>query len=424
MHLERNRPRLFFVLLVLINLGCGISPYISGSIREDYSVERSKSKENLPSVSLPQSSFSALTSFPTLSETDLLLINSYNESLAYANVETQVNFGPRVPGSNASSECVDWIVDTMSDLSPTLTFSFNITKSGTSIPCVNIITKMNPGHENILIFASHFDSRAVAEKDPSEELQSLPIDGANDGASGVAVMMEMARILAQSEVNWDYEIWFVFFDAEDQGPNRLSGFENWDWCEGSQLMAEEMNDSPELYFSANQSLSTIKSFILFDMVGGPNLSFIHESHSSPELFDQFFHVGLHLGYQDTFPLDAPTSSITDDHVPFAQKGVPTLDLIIKFWDTANGWPYHHTHGDTLEHISAESLKITGKTALFFLYFTFHPSLEFINDNFGPPSWFANNWFNFTIISVGILAIGIFVFRNLRIRPEKFEKKQN
>lgn len=172
-------------------------------------------------------------------------------------------------------------------------------------------------------------------------------------------------------------------------------------------MVNEMQNHPERYFSGNQTVQSIKSLVLLDMVGGENLEFIKESHASPNLQDHIFNIANHIGYNSNFPPDAKTYSVIDDHVPFAQIGVPTSDLIIKFWDSDNGWPYHHTHGDNLTHISQESLEITGKTLLYFVFFTFHPSLEKFPTDFSAPSYFEQNWQSMLILGIGILAVVIY-----------------
>ncbi|MCF2140885.1 MAG: M28 family peptidase [Candidatus Lokiarchaeota archaeon] len=362
------------------------------------------------------------SSFSTLNEEDLLLINSYNESNVYDMIAQQIDFGYRIPSSNASDQCISWISSTMKNFTNVSIYPFTLIRNQKEWLCKNIIAKYNEGKDKILIFAAHFDSRAVAEKDPDESRKDFPIEGANDGASGVAVLMEIARLISQSEVKWDYEFWFLFLDAEDQGLSLgRYGLPNFSWCEGSSYLVNDMKSHPDNYFSANQSLNSIKSFILLDMVGGEDLEFIHESHSSPDLQDRFFKVGNHIGYTQTFPLEANSYSILDDHVSFSREGIPTLDLIIKFWDPSITWSYHHTHGDNLEHISKESLKIIGKTLMYFIYFTYHPSLEGFSADFSSPSFFQENWQSLVLISVGIIAIGIYIFFRMHTKRIKITR---
>ncbi len=326
------------------------------------------------------------------------LADQFNSTYAFNNIETQLDFGYRIPGTNESLKCANWINTEMQEYGESALYNFSIDE----IPCHNIITRINPNMSQIVIFAAHYDSRAVAEKDPNNSLHNTPILGANDGGSGVAVLMEMARVLAASQINWNISFWFVFFDAEDQGPNLgISGINGWDWCEGSRWMVDEMKDQPDIYFREDQSLDSIHSFILLDMVGGVNLKFIQESYSNDELQNNVFEIGHSLGYDEHFPLEDGKHPVTDDHLPFADEGIPTLDLIIKFWDLDCGWPYHHTSEDTIDNISENSLKITGRTVLQYIYETFNPELGFI-EKFSSKNKFFSNPF---VIGAGILIIG-------------------
>ena len=323
------------------------------------------------------------------------LADQFNSTYAYNDIQSQLDFGYRIPGTNESLDCANWINTEMQEYGESALYNYSIN----GIPCHNIISRVNPNMSQIVIFAAHYDSRAIAEKDSNESLRDSPILGANDGGSGVSVLMEMARVISSSKINWTISFWFIFFDAEDQGSNGISG---WNYCEGSEWMVDEMEEQPNIYFRDGQSLDSIHSFILFDMVGGDNLKFIHEDRDNDELLETVFHLGNELEYESTFPLDAETYRIFDDHVPFANEGIPTLDLVIKFWDTECGWPYHHTTEDTLENISPESLEITGRTVLQYVYETFNPELGFIALFSSRETFFSNPF----VIGAGILIIGL------------------
>jgi hypothetical protein len=338
---------------------------------------------------------------------------SFNKAYAYNLIQQQLMFGYRIPGTTASRNCVAWIVSEMFKYGSAAAYNFTVG----GIECQNVIAKVNQGHEKIVVFAAHFDSRKIAEKDPDPVKRNDPVPGANDGASGVAMMMEIARQISWSNIPWKYEFWFLFFDAEDQGSGAISG---WDWCEGSKWMADQMHTNPSFYFPAGKDLSSIHSFILFDMVGGTNLQFIIESQSNYELRQKIFSVGNELGYSHAFPQTGQSYSIIDDHVPFIQKGVPAVDLIIKFWDTSAGWPYHHTTSDSLENISQESLYITGHTILTFLSQVYDPDAN------PPPDWRLNNlflnWFSSPInIAIICSIVGLIIFG--RILGKRIEKRQ-
>ena len=323
------------------------------------------------------------------------LADQFNSTYAYNDIQSQLDFGYRIPGTNESLDCANWINTEMQEYGESALYNYSIN----GIPCHNIISRVNPNMSQIVIFAAHYDSRAIAEKDSNESLRDSPILGANDGGSGVSVLMEMARVISSSKINWTISFWFIFFDAEDQGSNGISG---WNYCEGSEWMVDEMEEQPSIYFRDGQSLDSIHSFILFDMVGGDNLKFIHEDRDNDELLETVFHLGNELEYESTFPLEAETYRIFDDHVPFANEGIPTLDLVIKFWDTECGWPYHHTTEDNLENISPESLEITGRTVLQYVYETFNPELGFIALFSSRETFFSNPF----VIGAGILIIGL------------------
>jgi len=332
------------------------------------------------------------------------LADQFNSTYAYNNIESQLEIGDRIPGTNESFECANWINTEMQEYGESALHNFSIDE----IPCHNIISRVNPNISQIVIFAAHYDSRLIADKVFNGSSQEGPIDGANDGGSGVAVLMEMARVLASSKINWNISFWFVFFDAEDQGEigesGDIYGINGWDWCEGSQWMVNEMKDQPSIYFREGQSIDSIHSFILLDMVGGDNLKFIHESRNNEDLTKTVFEIGHFLGYEDNFPLDGTQYIIMDDHVPFYREGIPTLDLIINFDATDDDclWPYHHTSGDTIENISQESLKITGRTVLQYIYETFNPELGFIEKFSNKDTFFSNPF----VIGAGILIIGV------------------
>ncbi|MHA1647202.1 MAG: M28 family peptidase [Promethearchaeota archaeon] len=295
-------------------------------------------------------------------------VQAFNQTQAFLNIEKQINFGYRIPGTLGHNSCINWISESMNPYGINQWINFSVN----GVPCAHLLTKLNPGHNQTIIFAAHYDSRAIAEKDPDPENRATPIDGANDGASGVAVMMEMVKVLSiefsnlNSTISISADLWFLFIDAEDQGNGAMeTNGKQWDWCEGSSWLANDMANHPAKYFSQGQTIDNIAAFILLDMVGGPNLEFIRENHSNNAVEAAIFDMGRDLGYSTTFSTTAPTYNIEDDHVPFANQDIPTCDLIINFWNNPS-WPYHHTLNDTLENINPESLGITGRTLLLIL----------------------------------------------------------
>jgi Zn-dependent M28 family amino/carboxypeptidase len=190
-----------------------------------------------------------------------------------------------------------------------------------------------------VLIGAHYDSRRRADKDP--EHPNDPVPGANDGASGAAVLLELARTLDLHRI--DNEIWLAFFDAEDNG--ELDG---WEWIVGSTYMAQSLD--PERMPGA---------MILLDMVGDVDQQLYFEQNSNADLSARIWDVAAELGYSAHFIPQARWSMI-DDHIPFLQRGIPSVD-IIDF-----DFPYHHTVADTPDKVSAESLERVGRTLEVFL----------------------------------------------------------
>jgi len=283
----------------------------------------------------------------------------FNGENAYEFVEDQLNIGFRIPGTQERANCANYFLLKFREIDYNFTYIFhNFTVHSTE--CQNVLFKLNQNYDNIIILAAHYDTRAKATKDPLQTNRDLPIPGANDGASGSAVLIELAKVLYKQKANLSCQIWFLFFDAEDQGKDLASGIVGWDWCEGSKKFVEEIN---KFYDSKTEFFDCM---ILLDMVGGSNLKFIKEKYSTSSLLNELFTVGRKLGYTSEFPLKSISASITDDHTAFIKYGIPAADLIINFWNNPN-WPYHHTTDDNLNHISNYSLEVTGKTVEQFVY---------------------------------------------------------
>ncbi|MHA1267427.1 MAG: M28 family peptidase [Candidatus Helarchaeota archaeon] len=278
----------------------------------------------------------------------------FNATRAYSYIDTQLKFGFRVPGTPAHDVCASWINQTLrTHLDEVLVQDFTIQKLGQpAYYCQNLLGKLNANQSQIIILAAHWDSRAVAEKDSFNKTE--PIPGANDGGSGVAVLLELARVLNQVKEELTAQIWFLFLDAEDQGESYgMYGLEGWQWSEGALAFNQALGT---FYDSRNE---TINSLILLDMVGGTSLCFIDEAHSTNTLQQALFAEGQRLGYTNQFPFNPKSMTITDDHVPFLENGIPAVDLIIDF---VNGpWSHHHKHSDNLANIDLMSLNITGRT---------------------------------------------------------------
>jgi Zn-dependent M28 family amino/carboxypeptidase len=201
----------------------------------------------------------------------------------------------------------------------------------------NVIGKSGEGNPWIILGA-HFDTRIYADRDPDPTKRSQPVPGANDGASGVAVLLEIARVFPEQ---YRGEIWLVFFDAEDNG-----GFPGWDWILGSSAFVEQLQGRPE-------------AAIIVDMIGDADLNIYLERNSNAELSQSIWREAAELGYSSIF-INEPKFGMLDDHTPFLMAGIPAVD-IIDF-----DYPYYHTTADTPDKVSAESLKAVGDTLLSWL----------------------------------------------------------
>ncbi|MBY9007890.1 MAG: M28 family peptidase [Candidatus Lokiarchaeota archaeon] len=296
----------------------------------------------------------------------------FNEENAYIFVKNQTeDIGNRIPGTPEHQESINYFISEFQKIDSNVSYYFhNFTLDPTyinPINCSNLLFKLNEGYDNIVILGAHYDSRARATKDPIN--QTAPVPGANDGASGCAVLLELARVFYNKRINLTCEIWFLFFDAEDQGRDISWSIPGWGWCEGSNRFVDNIDN---FY---NSSSEYFECMILLDMVGGTNLRFINEQYSTSTLLNELFQVGRQLGYTTAFPSSPVSQPIIDDHQPFVEYGIPSADLIINFWSDSN-WPYHHTTSDDLSHISNTSLMITGRTVEQFIYNIFFNSSEY------------------------------------------------
>jgi Zn-dependent M28 family amino/carboxypeptidase len=245
-------------------------------------------------------------------------------------VEKQLSFGPRTPGSAAQQDLINWLTAELEKSDWQVSVQQGEMMGN---PVKNIIAHRGDESPEILLVA-HYDSRLLADNDPDPKNQAQPVPGANDGASGVAVLVELSRILPENTI----PLGLLFTDAEDNG--RIQG---WDWILGARHYVSTLQVQP-------------KAVIVVDMIGDRELNIYKELNSDPELTSQIWEVARGLGYEDYF-IDEPKHTILDDHVPFIESGIPAVDIIdIEY-------PYWHTSQDTLDKISPNSLAVVGETLL-------------------------------------------------------------
>jgi hypothetical protein len=253
----------------------------------------------------------------------------FDPERAYSDIHFQLSLGPRIPGTIGHERVLVWMDEQL-----TLA-GWEVNRQEVlmnEITITNLIAEKGVGTPRILIGA-HYDTRIIADQDPVSSLRKLPVPGANDGASGVAVLLELARVLPE-DLNLSLQL--VFFDAEDNG-----GIEGWDWILGSKGYVENMSIQPD-------------AVIIVDMVGDQDLTIYKEYNSDQVLLNQIWEQANRLGYGMVFQ-EEYKHSMLDDHTPFVEAEIPAVD-IIDF-----DYPYWHTTSDTADKVSPESLQVVGDT---------------------------------------------------------------
>lgn len=291
-----------------------------------------------------------------------VVIPDFNADSAYNYVKKQLDFGPRVPGSEAHKQCAEWFIDFFSDKADTVYVQDFRTRlyNGNGIDGKNIIAAFNPEAKKRILLAAHWDSRPFADHDPDEKNWNTPIDGANDGASGVGVLMEIARILKNNPINVGVDI--ILFDLEDYGaPYYLNLMTNDDWALGSQ------------YWAKNPHIYNYRAYfgILLDMVGAPNAKFPKEYYSqqfAPALSNDVWRVAREIGYSDYFTNELG-HPINDDHIYVNTIArIPMIDIIhLENNSESSFYPYWHTVKDNLEQIDPKTLGMVGDVVVNVLY---------------------------------------------------------
>lgn len=284
---------------------------------------------------------------------------AFDVDSAYGFVKAQTDFGPRVMGSDAHEECARYLLLKLSGFCDTaFVQAFTArTYDGKSWPALNIIGSFAPEKTERVVLASHWDSRPFADHDPNPANRGKAIDGANDGASGVGVLLEVARQLQRQNPAVGVDI--VFFDAEDYGPKEGESAPPGEWWGlGSQYWAQNLHKPGYM----------ARYGILLDMVGSPNARFYQESFSVRDAQPVVAKVWGHaydLGFGDYF-VNQPGGIITDDHY-YVNKFAPFKMIDIIHYDMYSGSgfsPVWHTINDNIHNIDKNSLGAVGKTLLY------------------------------------------------------------
>ena len=289
-------------------------------------------------------------------------VPAFDADSAWVFVENQVKFGPRVPNSEAHVACGNHLASELKrfgaqvyEQEATLT-AYN----GTQLKAKNIIGSYNPENSKRVLLFAHWDSRPYADHDKDPANHKKPIDGADDGASGVGVLLEMARQFSIKSPAIGIDI--IFFDAEDYGtPEFVKEYKENTWCLGAQFWAK------------NPHVKGYKADfgILLDMVGAKNASFFKEATSmryAPQIVEEVWSTARDLGYGKFF-INAEGGAITDDHqYVILVRNIPCIDIIYTDPESDNGFgPHWHTQNDTMDNIDRETLKAVGQTVLQVVY---------------------------------------------------------
>ncbi len=289
-------------------------------------------------------------------------VPKFNEDSAYAYVKKQVEFGPRVTNSGANKKCAEYLVSKLKKYTQYVIVQEAKVKAfdGTILNAKNIIASFNPDNNKRILLCAHWDSRPFADHDPDKSNYKKPIDGANDGASGVGVLLETARQLSLTKINTGIDI--IFFDAEDYGEyESVQHPKDNTWALGTQYWAKNPH---KLNYSARYG-------ILLDMVGTSDATFTMEGTSmyyAPDVMRKVWNTAGKLGYSSYFIFNE-TNAITDDHL-YINKfiNIPTIDIIhIDSKSETGFFKYWHTTKDNIDCIDKNTLKVVGQTVLTVIY---------------------------------------------------------
>ena len=290
----------------------------------------------------------------------------FDADSAYNFVKAQVDFGPRVPNSDEHRRCGDYLVEKLKGYGANVVTQEAELKAydGTKLQARNIIGEFQPENKKRIMLCAHWDSRPWADSDPDATKHRTPILGANDGASGVGVLLEVARLLSQSPTNVGIDI--IFFDAEDYGThnaddNPMRTTMDHSWALGSQYWSRRPHKRG---YNARYG-------ILLDLVGAPGSTFYQDGISvayASNIVDKVWNMAHKIGHGSYF-IKEKGGYVTDDHYYVNEfLGLPCIDIINYDEESENGFGiYHHTVKDDMEWIDRESLKAVGETVIAVIY---------------------------------------------------------
>ena len=275
----------------------------------------------------------------------------FSGETALGYVKTQLDFGPRIPGSEGHKRTGDWIAAQMRQRADTVieqTWT-HVTMSGDTLPMRNILARYRPKATDRVLYVTHWDTRPISDAARDSAQRQLPVPGANDGASGVALFIALGDALHNAPPNVGVD--FLFVDGEDYG----------DFPNGGDLDSAKDVLIGSRYFAAHLPSDGYMPLygVLWDMIGDSDLQIFQEGYSirrAPEVVDLVWRKAKDLGYSKYF-IPQPGQYIIDDQLPRLDAGLHVIDVI------DYTYPYHHTPEDTLDKVSSASLQIVGDVAL-------------------------------------------------------------
>lgn len=298
----------------------------------------------------------------TGSEPPVVAMPDFSADSAYTFIAHQVAFGPRIPNTEAHRRCAVYLSQRLKTTGAAVQEQLFQARAfdGKVLNGVNIIGSFNTDAQKRILLFAHWDTRPWSDHDPDPANYNTPVTGANDGASGVGVLLEVARQLGLKSPQVGVDI--VFFDAEDYGaPESWQGADQHTWCLGSQ------------YWSRNPHQPGYKaSFgVLLDMVGAPDTRFYREQiseHFAGDIVNKVWSAAHRLGHERYF-INSAGGSITDDHLYVNQlAGIPSVNIIQYDPNSEKGFGhYWHTINDTMENIDRNTLQAVGTTVLSVIY---------------------------------------------------------
>ncbi|MBC7776516.1 MAG: M28 family peptidase [Phycisphaerae bacterium] len=345
MQKKSKRPLLAYSLLALLLLLAGfyvIKPYLNQNPKVSTRPPVVTPRPNIPQIAVPD----------------------FSADSAFLFVKKQVDFGPRVPNTPAHQKCSAWLVKEFRR------YGFTVIEQKVQAPYykggtfngVNIIAQYKPEAQKRLCIAAHWDSRNEADKDTKDT--NKPIDGADDGGSGIGILLELARTLHSHPV--DVGVDLICFDLEDNGDDDHDAPET--WCLGSQYWAKNLHrPSYSPYYA-----------ILLDLVGAKGARFYKEGYSrevAPQTVEKVWGMAISLGYGEYF-INEDRGGITDDHV-FVIRGaqIPMIDIVSMPNDGNHPFgDHHHTHADNINIIDKKVLKAVGQTMTAVIFETHNGTL--------------------------------------------------